>query len=228
MIGRIFTGAGSSVIAVAHERGEEMKYVKTAGLLAFASAALVALMGTGSASATVLCNNNTSTTACSSKIAAGTEIKSKLTGSAVLETTGGTTLDTCTGGEVNGKVENAGSSTTTVSGKNSAVTWSGCTVETKTLAPGSLEIHWVSGTDNGDVTGSGTEVTVNTGFFGACVYGPGIGKLLGRIVGAIKAVITITVTIPLTKNESGLCPSETKWTANYEVTTPSPLFVASG
>jgi hypothetical protein len=204
-----------------------MKHLKILGLAAVAAMAVMAFVGAGTASATVLCNNNASTTACSSKVAAGTEIKSELTGSAILETTGGTTLDTCTGGGVNGKVESAGSSTTTVGGKNSSVTWSGCTVETKTLAPGSLEIHWISGTDNGTLTASGAEVTVNTGFFGACVYGTGTGKDLGTLVGGGPATLAISTTVTLTKNESGLCPSETKWTANYKVTQPNPLYVAT-
>jgi hypothetical protein len=213
-----------------------MKYLKMLGLAAVAAMALMAFVGAGTASATKLCKNSTSTVVCSEPYGVGTEIKSKLTGSAILETTGGTTLDTCTGGEVNGKIEKEGSATATVSGKNSAITWTGCSVPTTTLATGELEIHAkpelnskgeLVDTDNGTLTASGAEVTVNTGFFGACVYGTGTGKDLGTLLGGSPATLAISTNVTLTKNESGLCPSETKWTAEYTVTEPKPLYVST-
>jgi hypothetical protein len=70
-------------------------------------------------------------------------------------------------------------------------------------------------------------VTVNTGFFGSCTYGTGTGTDMGTIVGGNPAILTINARIPLTKNESGLCPAETRLTAEYAVTTPSPLWFAS-
>jgi hypothetical protein len=220
-----------------------MKYLKMLGLAAVAAMALMAFVGAGTASATVLCKTQL-TTGCAASgwdYPAGTTIDATLkspTSTATLETTGGTTLDTCTGSTVHGKTETTGSSTTTVSGKLTSelnaegdpkgLTWSGCTVPTTTLAAGSLEIHWISGTDNGTLTASGAEVTVNTGFFGACVYGTGTGKDLGTLLGGSPATLAISTNVTLTKNESGLCPSETKWTATYEVTTPKPLFVTTG
>jgi hypothetical protein len=202
-----------------------MKYVKILGPLTAAIAAAMALAG--SASATVLCNNNASTTACSSKVAAGTAIKSKLTGSAILETTGGTVIDTCTGGEFNGSVGNAGSSTTTVSGNTSAITSTGCTLERKTVALGSFEIHSISSADNGTFTASGLQVTYNAGFIGPCTYGTGENKDLGTLVGGSPATIAVSTSLLLISNESGLCPTEGKWTATYEITAPKPLFVTS-
>jgi cytoskeletal protein CcmA (bactofilin family) len=203
-----------------------MKYLKILGLAAIAAAALMAFAG--SASATVLCANNASTTACSSKYAAGTVIESSLSASATLETTGGTVLDTCTGGKVNGKVENAGSSTTTVSGKITSLTWEGCTKETKTLANGELEIHWISGTDNGTLTAKNTQVTVNGLFEGeSCIYGAGAGTDLGTVVGGTNATLLISALVPRQTGSGFLCPAETRWTASYKVTAPNPLYVAT-
>jgi hypothetical protein len=205
-----------------------MKHLKMLGLGLVTAAALTALAGAGTASATVICKNNLNTEKCSEPYPVGTEGTASSSGSIILETTGGTTLDTCTGSEVKGTIGNAGSSTTTVSSKLSSITWTGCTVETKTLAPGSGELHWITGTDNGTLTTSGTEVTVNTGFFGACVYGTGEGKDMGTTVGGNPGSLTISTTVKLTKNESGLCPSELKFTGTYVATSPKNAWVTAG
>jgi hypothetical protein len=52
-----------------------MKHLKMLGLAALAAAALTALIGAGTASATVLCKNNLNTTTCSEKYPAGTKGK---------------------------------------------------------------------------------------------------------------------------------------------------------
>jgi hypothetical protein len=206
-----------------------MTHMKILGLTVVAVAAMMAIVGGSTASATVLCKNNLNTSTCSEKYAAGTVLSTSVKAgtSITLETTGGTVLDKCSGSTLTSKIENAGSATTTASGKTSELTWSGCTVETKTIVNGSGETHWISGTDNGTLTTSSTEVTVNTGFFGACVYGPGNGKDMGAVTGGAPAGLAISAIITLTKNESGLCPSETRLTGEYTVTSPSPLWFAS-
>ncbi|HEV2858726.1 MAG TPA: hypothetical protein VGW80_10025 [Solirubrobacterales bacterium] len=204
-----------------------MKYLKILGLAAVAAAALMAFAG--SASATVLCNNNTSTTACTSKVTAGTAIKSELNGgSATLETTGGTVLVTCTGSTVAGTVENAGGSAATVGGKITALTWSGCSKEVKTLVNGELEIHHIAGTDNGTLTAKNTQVTVNGLFENeSCIYGAGTGTDLGTLVGGAPATLSISALVKRQTGSGALCPAETRWTASYKVTAPNPLYVAA-
>jgi hypothetical protein len=208
-----------------------LKYLKIIGLVAVAAMAMMAFAG--SASATVLCNNNLSTTACSSKVAAGTLIESSLTGSSVLKS-GETTLNTCTGGKFTSEVSNAGSSTTTVSGPNKTIDFEGCvsTVHTKSscefcehVANGTLEIHHIAGTDNGTVTASGVVIT-NTIFGTSCIYQSGVGKDLGTLVGGNPASLNINITVT-ELTPKAICPDTPTWTATFKVTSPTPLYVAA-
>jgi hypothetical protein len=145
-------------------------------------------------------------------------------GSAVLEETGGTTLDTCTGSTVSGKITNAGGDNAgePVSGSIETLDWTGCIVTTTTIVNGSLSVEKTSG-GNGTVSGSGSKVTV--GIFGAsCIYGTGTSTMLGTATGGNPATIDINAAIEL--QEGGLlCPKTTRWTATYTVTNPTPLLI---
>ena len=79
-----------------------------------------------------------------------------------------------------------------------------------------------------EVIGNIETLTINTGFFGACTYGTGIGlgTDLGTVVGGALAKITINAILPLVNDESGLCPSEARWTASYTVTKPNPVYIS--
>jgi hypothetical protein len=196
-----------------------MKYMKMLGLAAVAAMALMAFAGT--ASATELYSGATT-------LKAGTVIDASLTGSAILETTGGTVLNTCTGGTVKGKTANNGGPAETVKGNIEELTWTGCTRETITTKPGALEIHHIAGTKDGTVIGSGSEVTINGLFGTSCVYGTGPGTHLGTLKGttAGDATLAIKATVPLTI-PNWLCPSTAVWNANYTVTQPTPLHVTA-
>lgn len=192
-------------------------------VLAMAAAVVaVAFTGASSASATVLCK--TTTTPCGSVYPAGTVVRPTLTGSNSLETLEGMTLDTCTGTSIKTLIENPGGSTSTVSGPNTELVASGCTNQTLTIKPGSLEIHSISGTDNGTVTGLVAEVTVNSTLFGSCVYGAGTGTDIGTLVGGEAPVIKVNGIVKRTGG-SMFCPSETRWTGEYKVTEPTPMYV---
>ncbi|HET7454205.1 MAG TPA: hypothetical protein VFJ76_01675 [Solirubrobacterales bacterium] len=204
-----------------------MKHLKMLGLAVVAAAALMAFVGAGTASATKLCKDS----ACAEDYPAETEIKSSLSGSAILETIGGVTLDTCSGGEVNGKTP--ATEGEPLSGNISALTWEGCTRTTDTTVNGSLAIKRVLVENenkelvpngNGTVTGSGSSVTVNGIFGTSCVYGTGTNTPLGTLVGGNPATITINALVPRTV-ANALCPAETRWTASYTVTSPKPLFI---
>jgi hypothetical protein len=201
-----------------------MKYMKMLGLAAVAAAALMAFVGAGTASATVLCKTSTLTTGCAAAgqdYGANTTVEATLNGSAILEA-GGFIEDTCTGSTIKGKTTNTGSSTETVSGNASSLTWSNCTFPTKTIKLGTLEIHYTSG-DNGTLTASGFEVTIEQ-FFGSCVYKSGTANNLGTLKGGSPATIAISTTV----TGSGFgCPSTATWNANYTVTNPNPLFIST-
>jgi hypothetical protein len=184
------------------------------------TAALMVFLGVGSASATVLCNESASS--CTSYEAAST-LEASLTGSGTLSTTGGTLLDTCTLGVIGGTTGNTGGSTETVNEPIGELTWELCTNTTDTTNKGELEIHWISGTNNGTVTGKSISVTLNTAS-GSCTYSTGTALDLGTLTGGNPA--TIDVNTVLAKQAGGfLCPTEVRWVASYSVVSPEPLYV---
>jgi len=206
-----------------------MKYVKILGLAAIAAAALMAFIGAGTASATVLCS--TTTTPCTSKWPAGTALEFSIVsgGSAKLVTTDEkTTLDTCTGSTVKGSLTNAGSATETASGpvEKANLTWSGCSFPTNTTQGAGLEVHAITGSDNGTVTASGEfRVTINTVLFGSCVYGVTAGTDLGTLTGTTPTRTdgvfdANAIASKLTGSEAA-CPATSKWTAEYTMTKPA-------
>jgi hypothetical protein len=195
-----------------------MKHMKIVGLVAVAAMALMAFAS--SASATELYSGATT-------LGSGTVIKASLTGTATLTTTEGTVLDTCSGGEVNGKTTNGGGAAATVTGNITALTWTNCTEPTVTTKLGGLEIHHITGTKDGTLTaGAGSEVTVQTTIFGSCVFTIPTGGDIGRLTGSTTTTATFDINAVATR-VSGLCPSTTRWVGTYTVTTPSPLHVTA-
>jgi hypothetical protein len=191
-----------------------MKYLTI--LAAVAALAMMALAA--SASATALKG------AGGTALGAGTLIEGALSKNAVLETISGEKLNECTASSLVGKTSNAGSATETVKGAINLLTWSGCEKATSTLSTGELEIHWISGTTNGTVTGKSTEVTINGIFGSSCVYGTGTGTDLGVLKGGTPATIEISTIVPRISG-GFLCPTEARWTAAYKVTNPGTLNV---
>jgi hypothetical protein len=201
------------------ERKENlMKYLKMLGLVAAAALALMALLGAGAASATKLCKDS----ACTEDYAAGTSIEATLSSgtTTIYETTGGTVLNTCSGGAMSGKTNST--SGAPLSSNIASLTWLGCTRTMHTIKNGSFSIEYASGVD-GSLSTAGTEVTINT-IFGSCVYGPAGGLNLGTLKGGSPAVLEINTILP---RLSGPCPSEWRWTAKYTFTSPKPLYVGA-
>ena len=208
-----------------------MKYVKMLGLAAVAAMALMAFIGASSASATVLCSESGKTTNCASSgkdYAAATTISASLDSgtSAVLKTTGGLIENTCTTSTVEGPTANTGGATETVRGTVEAakLTFSNCSNTTDVTEGGELEIHWISGTDNGTLTAKNFAVTqILAGI--TCTYTAGTGTDLGTVTGGSPA--TLDVNAVVNKSAGGFaCPSTAVWVANYTVTSPSPLYVS--
>jgi len=202
-----------------------MKYVKMLGLTAMAAMAVMAFVGAGTASATELYKG-------AETVKSGTTIDASLTGSATLTTTDGTVLDTCKAGTVKGKITNAGSSTSTVTGSIEELHWTECTEPTVTLNKGGLEVHHIGGLD-GSVTaipnphtGLLSEVTVNTTIFGSCVFTIANGTSIGTLTGSTTGNATFDINAVATR-KSGLCPVSAKWVGTYLVTEPKPLHVTA-
>jgi hypothetical protein len=105
--------------------------------------------------------------------------------------------------------------------KVSEDTWNSCTFPTLSLELGSLEITNISGTSNGTMKMSSKfRFTMNTIFFGSCVYGSGTGIEFGTLTGGASGVAGITVNAVLGEGGGICCPSA-KWSEHYTLTSPS-------
>jgi len=202
-----------------------MKYVKTLVLAAVAAAALTALAGAGTASATVFCHSTTSP--CPQKWTTGTEPRfSVTTGTAgIWTTTTGEVVAKCPEGEIRGKMTNSGSGAETIKEtvEASGLTWPSveACIKTITTEGGTLEYHAIAGTDNGTITATGFKITIE--ILGAsCVYGFGNGEDLGTLTGngSGKAVFDINTSF-LKKEGSIICPTSLKWTESFTQVAPS-------
>jgi hypothetical protein len=214
-----------------------MKYLKALGLAALSAVVLAAILGAGTASATKLCSTTVDPCPAGQHWPAGTEIDFSLVpGSSSLETdTAGNKIQTCTKSTIKGKTTTTGSSTETVKGNITSLSWEGCEFPTTTNILGGLEIHKIAGTSNGTLTsakhsetGRITEVTINTIFFGSCIYGIANGVSIGDLTegkGSTAILHVNTVTYKFTGSNFA-CPETLKWTATYQLTSPSETTLA--
>jgi hypothetical protein len=208
--------------------GDHMKHVKMLCLGALATAALLALAGAGTASATVICKNNLNTETCSEPWPVGTEGTASLASgtSATLTDTTGNTLNTCTKSTVTGKLQSQGKGAPAFS-TLTTLTLENCFFVTKTVNPGSGELTWIKGTDNGTLVTRNTEVTINTSLFGSCIYGTGSGTDMGTTVGGNPGSININ-TIVTRLGTNFACPTTAIFTAKYVATSPTNAWVSNG
>jgi hypothetical protein len=186
-----------------------MKCMKMLGLMAVAAAALMAFAGPASAT-TIAVGGVAQTKAVelSASIVAG--------GSAILKDTNNLTVDTCKESTVKGSTE-APFSGATVTGTIAAgnLTFSGCSHKTVVIKPGKLHIAFTSG-NNGTVSSSGAEVTVESTIFGiSCIAATGSGTSLGTYTGTTSGNGTMDINgvIPM-----GIC-GDANWTGSYKMTT---------
>ncbi|MFL5898193.1 MAG: hypothetical protein ACJ76D_06970 [Solirubrobacterales bacterium] len=212
-----------------------MKYLKMLGLAAIAAAGLMAFLGAGTASATVLCETNV-TTNCGAgwDVAVGKTIDFSAEETVKLTGPFGITIASCTTSTVEGEVTNTGGATATTVGSIKKLTFEGCNrpVTTNAATLGTLEIHNSSGTDNGTVTSNDTTVTIHKlaeiGFPETCSYltnNTSIGTLTGKVeAGVVKAAtFDIAATIP---TETSGCVNGT-WEGKYIYTGTTPFIVGA-
>ena len=138
-------------------------------------------------------------------------------GSSVLVNTANEGLDTCTESTAKGKIEIAEG----VIGPIESLTWSGCTFTTTTLKAGKLKVARIAGTSNGTVTAASvSQVTINTIFFGSCIYGVTNNTSIGDITEGNPAVFHANAVAQKMAGSAFACPLTAKWTATYNVTEP--------
>jgi len=197
-----------------------MRYLFTI-LAATAAASLMALIGASSASATVLCSES-ATSGCTS-YGKGAALDGLMTASSTFSWEG-TTLLECSSGMVESTTSNAGGSSETVSAAIKELTWKACTNTIHTASTGELEIHHISGTDNGTVTGKNISMAMTT-MFGNCTYATGGSLDLGTLEGGNSATLKINAT--LAKTAGFFCPPKVGWTASYSVISPEALYIGA-
>ena len=203
-----------------------MKYAKMLALAAVAAGALMAFIGAGTASATVICSTTADPCPAGQTWPNGTALDFSIPSgsSALLVDTSGNTLDKCTGSTVKGSISETGSSLATVTGPIEELTWTGCTFTTKTVSTGNkLKVHKIAGTSNGTVTSdSPIEVTINTVLFGSCIYGVGTTVDVGTITEGKGTAATFHANAVAKRFGTNFaCPETSKWTGTYVLTTPS-------
>ena len=189
-----------------------MKHLKMLGIVAAVAGALMALVGVGTASATVLYSGGT-------KLGAGTKIEATGTNS-VLQA--GFATFACGHSEADGKIESAGGASATVEGNINNLSFTECNITVDVLKKGKLVAHYTSGSD-ATVTSEGAEVTISWSGT-SCTYGTPLATNIGTLAVGSPAVMTASAS--LTKVAGGfLCANPASWTAIYTVTTPSSLEV---
>jgi hypothetical protein len=203
-----------------------MKYLKMLVLAAVAPSALMAFFGAGTASATKLCSTTVDPCPAGQHWPAGTEIDLSLVpeGSSLETDTQGNRIETCTVSTVKVKTTTTGSTSETVKGNITSLLWEGCGSPTKTIKMGSLEIHKIAGTSNGTLTASTiTEVTSSSFFFGSCVYGVTSGVSVGDLTEGkgSTAILHVNTIKHKFSGSNFACPETTRWTATYQLTSPS-------
>lgn len=219
-----------------------MKYVKTWVFAAVAAMALAASIGGNTALATVLCKQQgafggegTGTT-CPAGFAyeAGSKLHAVVVSqeepvilrSEILEQE--LNLE-CPESTIQGKTSNEGEKGQAVSMTVEALTFLKCpNCEITMLKNGTVTVTWNSGTHNGTVTSSGTEMTTRCFYVGLgflhCIYRTE-STPLGTIVGGSPATLEVKASIPKVATDF-FCSEELTWEGTYSLTEPSALYVA--
>lgn len=199
-----------------------MKYFKLFGLVAIAAAALMACVGSSTASATVLCSTTAEPCPELQRWPNSELDFSVPSGSSFLWENAGEVLETCTNVTINSEMLNPGSATTTVETRNQAITWKNCAVPNTTIALGGLAIHKIAGTSNGTVTASeDVSWTINTVFFGSCVYAWKKGKQFGELTEGKPAILHVNSTVEKVSGSNFACPETGTLVGTMTLTSPT-------
>jgi hypothetical protein len=216
-----------------------MKHLKILGLAVVAAAALTALLGAGTASATELCKMTETPCTDNNMYTAGTHFDAMLV--AGTTATIPTNIDTlgCKQSTISGELTTTGGATTTaVKGSITGLSFTECEdsfgtecAVTEEFLPASLEI-----TGGGTTAGStfSFKITSKAGVHVECgaLFNCTFFTSAATLAGANQNGTTPSGGTPfITANNvnlsriGGFCPSNGTWSAKYEVTEPMPLFV---
>jgi RHS repeat-associated protein len=191
----------------------------------------LASVGASSAEATTLCSLNGSP--CPGvEYPSGTKVEGSL--KAGTKSTFATSLGTveCTSSTVTGKTTSAGGEGSAVEGTISALSFSGCTLGGTSCTVTAVNLEYSTSTTATE-KGNGTlavKDAVGVGVTAVC------SGLVNCTVTAAEAKLTVTggnpalakaSAAPLKTTSGILCPKEATWTAEYELSSPKPLYVVA-
>ena len=189
-----------------------MKHVKMLGVAVIAAAALTAVSGASTASATTLtcpsgfhCTEFTTIHA----VSEGKAVLDSLIGNIECEST------------VHIETLNTGGTGISISATVLTLIFNNCNSTVSVLANGSLVIIGEAG-NKGELKSSGAKVTVEKSGF-HCIFETSNTKI-GTVTGGTTAKLDISATIPRVGGRSGaFCGSSAPWTGSYSIDTPDTL-----
>lgn len=193
--------------------------------------------GSGSASATVLCKQQTAPCG-GQNYANGIEIAAFLkTGTkAVFKTVIWQTVE-CGTGVIRGKIAAAGGATSTVTVNIERLEFESCTCASGTrtasvnaITFGTLELHSIAGSWNGTVTGSGQNLTFGCEFLTSCQFGTtAAAKDLGTLFAGEPGSLVLAGSVPRIAGDGTVaaCGETMEWNAQFEVTQPNKFWVTA-
>src|SRR5215203_528702 len=207
----------------------QVKYLKTLMLAAVAAAALTALFGAGTASATELCS--TSTTPCSgTKYGANTTLHGVLEAGTTATLTTSITTVHCNVSTVHGNTTTAGGAGISVNGDINALNFTGCTTSSGTACNVAAVNLPYPATISGGGTAAGAASTLTVSDpsgAGALVVS---GNLINCTFTSTDATLNVAngASTPTAKanvvlnRAGGICPNTSTWEASYVLDTPDP------
>lgn len=175
--------------------------------------ALGALAFAGTASATVLCEEDKDP--CPTVYPVGTEIAGELKSGEVTTFSG--LGDTCTESSFTGEVTKAGGSSSTVTVALTSLSWGGCNRAKEVVKLGSLELHY-QGESGYAGLGTLSGLVYKDSF---CTYEVATQSNAGLIPGSPHGQLHME-----TKAAAWGCPVQT-WQVIYTLTAPSPIYVSA-
>jgi hypothetical protein len=212
-----------------------MKYVKMLGLAAVAAMALMAFFGASSASAAVLCKTNSDPCEAGQDLEKGAALNSSLAAGKTAVLKAAFSEVVCSKSEVKGEVTNTGGKGKEVSGDITEITFTECTCGSRTAHVTTTEAGTLKVNDAGTVTSVGTRATIQCTGLASCIFGTvaagtDVGTFTEGSPGSLNAAATLTWSSGTGDSGQFVCAGfgdTGSWTANYEVTSPTSLWVSN-
>ena len=198
-----------------------MKHLKMLGLAVMAALALIAIAGAGSASATVLCDENATPCPEAKRWNVAQVFETTLETANIVFNAGLYNIE-CPETTMEGSLSNEGGAGNVII-ELEKITFGGCNCPITVVKTGSMSVEHTVGTMNGKLTTANIELTWNCMGMGHCIYGEGP---FGTLTGGATGTLDVNATMTRVKGAPPGCPATVSWKGNYKVLTPKPVYVS--